>query len=252
MAVLHLRLHGDLTDFTRPITGERVAQPAPVVLSAPFEGRPALKDLLESVGVPHCEVDLAVVDEVSTSLEAPAQDGVTVDIFPAREGPAEGRRLLPELHAEPRFVLDGHLGRLAELLRMLGFDVLCERDPEDAALAETSAREDRTLLTRDLGLLKRSLVKRGAFVRATDPLKQGREVAARFLLASKARPFSRCTRCNTPLRAISAEDAAPRVPPRVRELQQHFLACDGCGRVYWPGTHHEQMRALVASLLEPA
>ncbi len=82
---------------------------------------------------------------------------------------------------------------------MLGFDAELPPSATDAELAERSAREGRILLTRDVGLLKRSQVERGAFVRATDPAAQLREVVDRFDLRPLFRPFTRCLRCNTPL-----------------------------------------------------
>ncbi len=233
-----LRLHGDLLDFTRAQSVEQR-----------FDGHPSLKDVIEAAGVPHPEIDLVLVDGVASALDAPLRDGAALDVFPAGEGPAGHARLLPPPQDVPRFVLDGHLGRLASVLRMLGFDTLWERDPTDAALAELSAREDRVLLTRDLGLLKRSLVRRGAFVRSTRHLTQAREVVARFSLREKARPFTRCLRCNGALHELPAAEAAPRVPPKVRARQERFVTCDGCGGVYWPGTHHDRMQGIVAELL---
>ncbi|MEW5742002.1 MAG: Mut7-C RNAse domain-containing protein [Myxococcota bacterium] len=247
MATVRFTLHGDLSDFTRPATG-LAAGPSPVTVTARFEGRASLKDVLESVGVPHPEVDLVLCGSRPLTLESPTPADARVDVFPVGAGPSGHARLVPTSQETPRFLLDGHLGRLASLLRMLGFDTRWERDADDAALAEASAREDRILLTRDLGLLKRSAVRRGAFVRGVKHLEQGREVVRRFQLRSVARPFTRCIRCNTPLRDISAAEAAPRVPPRVRERHRRFLACDGCDALYWPGTHHDAMKGVVASL----
>ncbi|NJK90017.1 MAG: hypothetical protein HC923_11925, partial [Myxococcales bacterium] len=68
-----------------------------------------------------------------------------------------------------RFVCDVHLGRLAAYLRMLGLDTRYSNDQDDPELAEIARAEGRVLLTRDVGLLKRSTVVYGAFVRATDP-----------------------------------------------------------------------------------
>lgn len=236
MSTAHLRLHGDLVDFGSATT-------------ARFTGHPAVKDVIESVGVPHPEVDLVLIDGEAAPLTAPLHDGAQIDVFPAREGPPGLTRLLPPLQAVPRFVLDGHLGRLASLLRMLGFDTLWERNPADPALAEVSAQEDRVLLTRDLGLLKRSVVRRGAFVRATQHLAQGREVVHRFELRGKEHPFTRCLRCNGFLHETPA--AAAQVPPRVLERHDRFFSCAGCGQVYWAGTHHDRMRGVVAELLTP-
>jgi len=247
-----VRLHGDLADFTRPATGARADTSAVVEKVARFEGRPALKDVIESVGPPHPEVDLVLLDGVPRPLDALARDGAVVDVFPVGLGPAGHARLAPPPRRPERFLLDGHLGRLAALLRMLGFDARWERDAADERLAQLSVDEARVLLTRDVGLLKRGVVRRGAFIRAVRPRAQVDEVVARFQLREDARPFSRCIRCNAPLRDVPTAEAAPRLPPRVRERHQRFLACDGCGRLYWAGTHQERMRGVVAEVLGKA
>jgi len=247
VGLARFQLHGDLGDFVRRPGGARTE---PVIAAQRFEGRPALKDVLEAVGVPHPEVDLVLVDGVSATLDDPLRDGALVDVFPAGTGPAGHPRLLPAPQRSPRFVLDGHLGRLASLLRALGFDTLWQRDWADEALAETSAREDRVLLTRDVGLLKRRRVRRGAFVRSTQHRAQAREVVARFGLGSLARPFTRCLRCNGPLRKATEAEAS-RAPPRVRERHQRYLSCDGCGGLYWPGTHHDRLKGALAEVLAP-
>ena len=250
VSTAHLRLHGDLADFTRASTGVLETGREPASVTAHFSGAPALKDVIESIGVPHPEIDLVLVDGRAASLDAAMHEGAHLEVFPAGAGPPGHVRLLPPPQDVPRFVLDGHLGRLMSLLRMLGFDSTWERDPTDEALAEISAREDRTLLTRDLGLLKRSLVRRGAFVRSTLHLAQGREVVERFALRGKEKPFSRCLNCNGSLR--EAPDAATRVPPRVLERHDHFFVCQSCDRIYWAGTHHERMKDVIADLLGAA
>jgi uncharacterized protein len=250
MSAAHLLLHGDLADFTRAAKGVLTAERETASVTAQFSGAPAIKDVIESIGVPHPEVDLVLVDGRAASLEAPVHEGARLEVFPAGEGPPGHPRLLPPPQDVPRFVLDGHLGRLMSLLRMLGFDTTWERDPTDESLAEVSSREDRTLLTRDIGLLKRGLVHRGAFIRSTQYLAQGREVLERFRLRGKEKPFSRCLNCNGALR--EAPEAASRVPPRVRERHDHFLVCEDCDRIYWAGTHHERMKGVIADLLGAA
>ncbi len=237
MSAAHFHFSGDLAFFR----GEAV--------TANFDDRAAAKDVLEALGVPHPEIDLVLMDGNPLALEGRIRDGATLEIFPARGGPAGYTRLLPPLPDVPRFVLDGHLGRLASLLRMLGFDTVWERSPADEALAQRSAAEDRVLLTRDLGLLKRSLVQRGAFVRATQHLAQGREIVSRFKLQASARPFTRCLACNGVLAPVSEAEAALRVPQGVLERHLHFLGCAGCRRLYWSGTHHAQMKSVVTELL---
>lgn len=136
-------------------------------------------------------------------------------------------RVRPEPLRRPRFVLDGHLGRLAAYLRLLGFDAFYERNLPDEVLARISSKERRILLTRDRGLLKRSQVTHGYLVRETEPRRQLAEVLDRFDLWRAARPFSRCLRCNGELVAAAKEEVADRLPPKVRGRCREFSRCRG-------------------------
>jgi uncharacterized protein with PIN domain len=131
---------------------------------------------------------------------------------------------------------------------MLGFDTAWQPQPADDELANRSANEGRILLTRDTGLLKRSVVTHGSFVRSTAPTKQLEEIVARFDLARLARPFTRCLRCNGRLSPVGWSEVEARLPPRVRERRPEVRRCDDCGHLYWRGTHVERMEARIAAL----
>jgi uncharacterized protein with PIN domain len=246
MARAHVRIHEALEDFVSPKS--RRGQPLPVS----FEGRAGVKDLIEAAGVPHPEVDLILVDGTAVAFDHRVDDGQTVEVFPSGRGPpvSPEMRLIPPLPEPRRFVLDGHLARLAAGLRMLGFDAAGGADCADEELARISAEEDRILLTRDVGLLKRGIVRRGAFVRAVYPGEQVSEVVRRFDLLEGIHPFTRCLRCNAPLRPVEKEEVLHKLPPLVRERQEEFLECPSCGKVYWSGTHRERMQASIDRLLE--
>jgi uncharacterized protein with PIN domain len=157
-------------------------------------------------------------------------------------------KVRPKPLREPRFVLDTHLGRLAAHLRMLGFDTLYGKGAADAELAEISHQEHRILLTRDRGLLKRSLVTHGYYVRETNARRQLAEIVQRFDLANSIRPFARCLRCNAILVPASKDDVESRLPPRTAEWYDEFWKCPGCDRVYWQGGHYQRMRKLIESI----
>jgi len=114
-------------------------------------------------------------------------------------------RLRPRPLRDPRFIADVHLGKLARHLRMAGFDVLWANDWDDDFIVARSAGERRTILTRDKGMLRRSDVERGYFVRATESEAQLGEVVRALQLESLLRPFSRCRECNVPLEDVARE-----------------------------------------------
>lgn len=234
-----LVFHGELDDVVPADTGGSA-------LTARFELPVGVRDLIQSIGVPHVEVGALHVNGASTGFEHRIDHGDRVDVFP-RFGGREVRR---ELHgaAPRRFVLDGHLGRLARHLRLLGFDTRHRQSVEDAELIAVSLGEARTLLTRDRELLKRSVLEDGCLVRASDPRSQVDEIVRRLDLAPAIRPFTRCLVCNAMLAPVASTAVAAEVPEGVRDRFDRFARCPDCGRVYWEGTHHARLAALVAEL----
>jgi hypothetical protein len=213
--------------------------------------RTAVKDAVESLGVPHTEIDLILANGNSVDFSYQVREGDRISVYPVFEAIdiAPLTRLRPEPLRHIRFVLDAHLGQLARYLRLAGFDALYRRDFADDELALVAGREHRILLTRDQGLLKRRLVTRGFWLRETDPRRQFVDLLRRFDLTRLVQPFTRCLTCNEPLIDVSSEAVRDRLPPRVRQQQTQFRVCRGCTRVYWKGSHYDAMvRILVAAI----
>jgi uncharacterized protein with PIN domain len=210
----------------------------------------SVKDMIESLGVPHTEVDLVLINGESSDFTRLIYNGDYVTVYPVFESIdiTPVLRLRPEPLREQRFVLDVHLGRLAGYLRMLGFDTVYANEASDAELVKISVEQRRTLLTRDRGLLKHSAVTRGYWMRETDSRRQVEEVLRRFDLTRYLRPFKRCIVCNELLATISKGDAAGRVPERILEWSNEFRECPGCGRVYWEGSHCRRMKLWIEQL----
>lgn len=211
-----------------------------------------MKDLIESLGVPHTEVDLILVNGESVDFTYRLKPADRVSVYPVFES-MDIRPLLrvrPEPLRGTKFVLDIHLGRLAAYLRMLGFDTVYRNNLEDEELARISSQHRRILLTRDRGLLKRSLVTHGYWVRETQPRQQLAEVLRRFDLFRSIQPFQRCMRCNGQLTPVDKHFVAGELPPRVRALNEQFQRCLECHRVYWKGSHYQRMLRLIESLAQ--
>jgi len=209
-----------------------------------LDGRPSIKDVVEALGVPHPEIDLLIVDGRSVDFSYRVADGDRIAVYPRMQAidPGDASRLQPPPQRDPRFIADVHLGRLAAYLRLAGFDITYRNDSRDDELVALSASEDRVLLTRDIGVLKHNAVRRGYFVRETQPARQLIEVLQQFDLVTRARPFTRCLRCNARLHAVAKNVVEPFLPPRTRECYAEFSQCPSCERIYWEGSHHTRMR----------
>ncbi len=205
-----------------------------------FTGPQSAKHLIESVGIPHTEIGSVLVGPIAVSTSYLVQNGDAVQVF----GNPPGR----ESAEEPHFVLDGHLGRLAAHLRMLGLDCLYESNYDDATLFALSVQQDRILLTRDRRLLMHKSITRGYLLRSLEPHEQLVEVLHRYALRKWIRPFQRCIRCNHPLEVIEKEAVLNRLEPLTRLYFDDFRICPACQQIYWKGSHFERMQKLIASL----
>lgn len=244
MSRAYFRFYAELNDFLPP-------RKRGVAFLHEFHGRPSVKDVIESLGVPHTEVDLVLADGESVDFSWTLRDGARVSVYPVFEAidVAPIARVRPAPLREVRFVLDGHLGRLARYLRVLGFDARWRSDPRDEELARVAATERRVLLTRDQSLLERRIVSHGYWVRAADPRRQLAEVVHRLDLFRAIAPFRRCLRCNELLEAVAKESVEHALPPAVRKRDDAFRRCPSCKRVYWAGSHHRRMQQLISELL---
>jgi uncharacterized protein with PIN domain len=229
---LSFRFDGELNDFLPPAKRNTHFEHAAGATDT-------LKHIIESLGVPHTEVGRAVVNGIAHDLSEPLSDGDDVHVSP---------HTLPIILPHPRFVVDGHLGRLAAYLRMLGFDTWYQRLANDELLASVSNHEQRILLTRDIGLLKRREVTQGYCVRADKPHQQLRDVSGRFALTSHFAPFTRCMDCNGCLVSVQKSEIADFLPPHTRETKNQFSRCLNCGKIFWRGSHHARMLGWIHDL----
>jgi len=153
--------------------------------------------------------------------------------------------------AAPRIFCDAMLGRLARWLRALGVDAAYEPHIADDELVAIARAEGRLVLTRDRRLAEEQSAEDVLVLVADEPVVQLREVFARLGLAVPERLFTRCTVCNVEVEALSAEEAASRVPANVLARHAEFTRCPACGRVYWEGGHARRMRQHLMDALDP-
>jgi uncharacterized protein len=211
----------------------------------------SVKDLVEAVGVPHPEVSLIVVDGSPVGFDHQVAGGERVAVYPPfRQLDLTGVTTVAPGPRPPRFVLDVHLGTLTRRLRTLGFDCWYRSDADDVELATVAVDEERILLTRDRGLLMRREITHGYCPRSDDPELQLLEVVDRYGLAPRARPFSRCVRCNGELAHAEPHEVHAEIPPRIRREHDTFTRCRDCRRVYWPGSHRSAMATWVDEVVD--
>ncbi|MGN6316158.1 Mut7-C RNAse domain-containing protein [Trinickia sp.] len=209
------------------------------------------KHMIEALGVPHTEVELIIVNGESVGFDRVIADGDRVAVYPKFE--ALDVSPLLRVRERPlrtvRFIADAHLGGLAQLLRLAGFDTLYDNHFADAEIEALATSQERIVLTRDRELLKRRTITHGCYVRALKPQAQLREIMDRLDLAASVRAFRLCLSCNAPLRRIDKTQAIGRAPEGVLERHSQFVTCDVCRRVFWEGSHWKRMRTLIDSLV---
>lgn len=211
------------------------------LVSLAFSGPQTMKHLIESLGIPHTEVSEVAAGDRVCGLSSLVRDGDALIVSGI---------ICAHTPVEPAFILDGHLGRLAAGLRMLGLDCAYSRQAADADLARISDTQNRILLSRDRRLLMRKTVVRGCLVRSLEPDVQLAEICRRFGLLRWSKPFSRCIRCNAVLRRAEKATIVERLLPLTRLYYQEFRLCPECSQPYWEGSHLAAMREKIRRLTD--
>lgn len=244
MATAHFTFHGALNFF---LPSKQQHQ----TLTHEFNWKASIKDMLESLGPPHPEVALLVVNGVSVGWDHTVQDGDEAHAYPDFDAIqlVDKVRLIAPIEDRPRFILDTHLGKLAGYLRMMGFDTLYRNDYADDVLAQVSHDEQRIVLTRDVGVLKRGIVTYGYFVRSTDPRERIHEISQRYDLAAQVEPFKHCMKCNGLLMPVEKSAILSEIPHDTAQHYDTFHRCQSCERIYWPGSHYVKMQRLLDDVL---
>ncbi len=237
-----IEVHGSLCDF---LPGRPNFTPADQSFKATyaFYHRSNAKEAVESLGIPHVEIDQLLLNDEPASFDQEIQDGFRLTAYPLAHPCANRATSLVKLDPpDPmRFLVDENSGKLASSLLLLGFDTKFDRTLDDPALAETSARERRVLLTRDIGLLKRSVVRHGYWLRSDNPRVQLSEVIGRYGLWQMTSPFSRCLNCNWLLAKAEKNRIRNLVPDSTFKAFDEFFQCSQCEKIYWKGSHFDRM-----------
>ena len=238
---VRLNFHGDLGFFLKSKAGNKIVERR-------LGEKTSVKDVIESCGVPHPEIDLILVNGQPVDFSHILEREREIDAYPIQSPPT----LFPEnrLQAKEidRFIADGHLGKLARDLRLLGLDVVYDRDAQDRQLLAVMEIDNRALLTRDRWLLMHKVVQHGYYPRSQDAAEQTIEVMRRFDLFSVIAPFTRCLRCNALLEKVEKAEVIEKLEPLTRIHYEQFRRCPGCGQIYWQGSHFDKLRARIEGI----
>ncbi|MDH3388919.1 MAG: Mut7-C ubiquitin/RNAse domain-containing protein [Gammaproteobacteria bacterium] len=241
----NFRFYEELNDFLEPQVHGRT-------IPYRFGGEPAIKDPIETLGVPHSEVDLVLVNGESVGFDYRLKNKDRVAVYPVFESldisPLQHLRARPL--RETRFVVDVNLGKLARRLRMVGFDTVYDNGLADSEIVEISMRDRRIILTRDRRLLFRKAVTHGFWVRSDDPDTQLREVVRRCDLARQLQPLRRCLDCNGEIESVELAQVWSSLEPLTRRYYDEFYRCSNCYKVYWEGSHVAHMNDTIRQMTE--
>ncbi len=148
-----------------------------------------------------------------------------------------------------KFFADAMLGRLALWMRVLGYDVEYHGEIDDEELIKRALREGRIILTRDTLLVKRRAVRGAVLFIKGDHLEEQLQQVVTNYRPRKDHLLTRCLGCNTILEDIDRDSIKGRVPEYVYATQERFAMCPSCRRIYWAGTHREEMLSRLKRLL---
>ncbi|MBS7609354.1 Mut7-C RNAse domain-containing protein [Candidatus Bathyarchaeota archaeon] len=150
-----------------------------------------------------------------------------------------------------RFLVNSMLGQTAKWLRLLGYDAEYVAHMKDEDIIKRAKEERRILLTSDWDLKKKAS-KMGceAFLieGRTEPERLF-SIATRYEITLEfSSERARCSLCNGELHEIPKASIEGLVPEKVFQRQDRFWRCDGCGKIYWRGTHVEGIRNVLEEM----
>lgn len=157
--------------------------------------------------------------------------------------------------SRPRFIVDNNVGKLSVWLRALGYDALFINPIDDSDLVARAVQENRIILTKDRGIMKRRAVTnaqvRALLVEGTDIRDQLIQVIRTYSLNARRR-FTRCLECNEPIVQREKHEVIHLLPPHVASVQTDFWQCPSCLRLFWRGSHWQRMSSRIAAALSMA
>lgn len=151
-----------------------------------------------------------------------------------------------------KFIVDHNVGKLVKRLRIMGYDTLFFTGDDDWQMVMTALNEGRVILTRDTQIMNRGVVAggrlRAVLIQSDEPERQIQQVVETLNLDTQSGLFSLCLECNQPMEGRTREQVRERVPPYVFQTQDQYVGCPACHRIYWKGTHWQDMTKKLSKL----
>lgn len=223
------------------------------VICFPLKRRAAIKDVIESLSIPHTEIGRIERDGKQLDFHHIPAEGERFNIFPF--GPRTPILRPTILRPDPlsciSFMADDTVSKLRRDMRMTGLDTAAAPVGHLKEIAASAKRQQRILVSRNRDLLKCRDVVFGQLIKAEDHAIQLRELLCRYTFKERPSPFSRCLECNSVLEVVKKEDILEQLQPLTRKYYSAFKKCSGCARIYWHGSHLEKMRKFLDSTLPP-
>jgi len=238
---VRLRFHGGLNVFLKSKAGD-------AVIERSIAEKTSIKDVIESCGVPHPEVDLILLDDQAVGFNYTLASDAKVEVFPVENRGTDRAEKQLQTIGITRFIADEHLGTLTRNLRLLGFDVAYPKNADDRQLLDVMARENRALLTRDRRLLMHRIVQHGYYPRSQNADEQTIEVVRRFDLSELIAPFIRCLRCNAQLEQATKAEVIDKLEPLTKIYYNQFRRCPDCKQIYWSGSHFPKLQKRIEEI----
>ena len=239
---VQFRFHGKLKSFLK-----KKYRKNPILK---FEAHRSVKDMIESLSIPHTEVSKVLCEGKPVSFDTRGENGNTYEVhgfaenFDPRSESIMGSPLVKEI----KFLADINCGKLVRYLRIMGLNCIFEEPWDDAILAQKAHEHGAIMVSRDAGLLQRSCVNHGIYLYSDNPVEQAAEILKRFDISDQIKMMSRCVSCNSFTKPVEKASIDHLLEPGTRQNYQKFWQCQNCAKVYWRGAHFKNLNQLVLNI----
>ena len=151
------------------------------------------------------------------------------------------------MNTKRAFLFDRMLGRLCRKMRLLGYDSKLNPEGDSGRFLLNAEHERRVPVTRSMRHHDRPGPE-PIVLKSEDTTDQLVELFQTLGDPPQFEPFIRCLECNEALVEEPASSVKEEVPAYILEHFDRYHRCPGCRRIYWEGSHYEDMAKEVEEL----